>query len=304
MKSLTFSPSTICLVLSEIHSSLIASLTRQAKCAQPLGRAKSTRIAEPSASITSIELGLGVFPRTSVKRSRLRGQSANRTEIKRRSPAARNSALAPRYEVISMSSPRPQSHQDSGTPATSVTKRTQRVHWMHRFIEVLTSAPIYLSSTARLFWDDENRSRSTPSPGLADRIRRPGRRSGSQAEADEQKQHAFAALAIGELVMTTGGSARPGARSLTATAQTSAWAVHLSVSNKAHPAVASNRQPLVETAGFPSAASQAWRRVYSAGTSSSLPSIARSCSCTATQARANELRQRDAFHSRFSSTRG
>ena len=39
----------------------------------------------------------------------------------------------------------------SATPATSAAKRTQRVHWMQRFIEVLTSGPIYLSSTARLF---------------------------------------------------------------------------------------------------------------------------------------------------------
>ena len=49
-----------------------------------------------------------------------------------------------------MSSPRPVA-PSSGTPATSVTKRTQRVHWMQRFITVLTSAPMYLSSTARLF---------------------------------------------------------------------------------------------------------------------------------------------------------
>ena len=35
-----------------------------------------------------------------------------------------------------MSSPRPIA-PSSGTPATSVTKRTQRVHWMQRFIEVL-----------------------------------------------------------------------------------------------------------------------------------------------------------------------
>ena len=39
-----------------------------------------------------------------------------------------------------MSSPRPIA-PSSGTPATSVTKRTQRVHWMHRFIEVLIKRP-------------------------------------------------------------------------------------------------------------------------------------------------------------------
>ena len=49
-----------------------------------------------------------------------------------------------------MSSPRPVA-PISGTPATSAEKRTQRVHWMQRFIEVLTSGPMYLSSTARLF---------------------------------------------------------------------------------------------------------------------------------------------------------
>ena len=37
-----------------------------------------------------------------------------------------------------MSSPRPMA-PSSGTPATSVAKRTQRVHWMQRFIDVLTS---------------------------------------------------------------------------------------------------------------------------------------------------------------------
>ena len=39
-----------------------------------------------------------------------------------------------------MSSPRPIA-PSSGTPATSVTKRTQRVHWMQRFIEVLIKRP-------------------------------------------------------------------------------------------------------------------------------------------------------------------
>src|SRR5258707_362574 len=39
----------------------------------------------------------------------------------------------------------------SGTPATSVMNRTQRVQWMQRFMMVLTRTPTYLSSTARLF---------------------------------------------------------------------------------------------------------------------------------------------------------
>ena len=38
----------------------------------------------------------------------------------------------------------------SSTPATSSAKRTQRVHWMHRVITVLTIGPIYFSVTARL----------------------------------------------------------------------------------------------------------------------------------------------------------
>lgn len=36
-------------------------------------------------------------------------------------------------------------------PATSVMKRTQRVHWMQRVMNVLTVGPMFFSSTARLF---------------------------------------------------------------------------------------------------------------------------------------------------------
>ena len=39
----------------------------------------------------------------------------------------------------------------SPVPATSEVKRTQRVQWMQRFIDVRTIGPMYLSSTARLF---------------------------------------------------------------------------------------------------------------------------------------------------------
>ena len=49
-----------------------------------------------------------------------------------------------------MSSPRPIA-PSSGTPATSAEKRMHRVQWMQRFMIVLTSGPMYLSSTARLF---------------------------------------------------------------------------------------------------------------------------------------------------------
>ena len=49
-----------------------------------------------------------------------------------------------------MSSPRPIAPM-SPVPATSEVKRTQRVQWMQRFMEVRTKTPMYLSSTARLF---------------------------------------------------------------------------------------------------------------------------------------------------------
>ena len=39
----------------------------------------------------------------------------------------------------------------SGTPATSVMNRMQRVQWMQRVITVFTSGPRSLSFTARLF---------------------------------------------------------------------------------------------------------------------------------------------------------
>ncbi len=39
----------------------------------------------------------------------------------------------------------------SGTPATSLMKRMQRVQWMQRVITVFTSGPRFLSFTARLF---------------------------------------------------------------------------------------------------------------------------------------------------------
>ena len=39
----------------------------------------------------------------------------------------------------------------SGTPATSLLKRTQREQWMHRVMNVLTRGPRFLSLMARLF---------------------------------------------------------------------------------------------------------------------------------------------------------
>jgi hypothetical protein len=49
-----------------------------------------------------------------------------------------------------MSSPRPIA-PSSGRRRLRSVKRTQRVQWMQRFMIVLTSGPMYLSSTARLF---------------------------------------------------------------------------------------------------------------------------------------------------------
>ena len=63
--------------------------------------------------------------------------------------ATRIDDAAPKV-VISASSPRPR-RPNSDTPATSVVNRTHRVQWMQRVMIVLTSGPIYLSSTARLF---------------------------------------------------------------------------------------------------------------------------------------------------------
>ena len=47
-----------------------------------------------------------------------------------------------------MSSPRPMA-PSSGTPATSVAKRTQRVHWMQRVMSVEMSGPRFLFTTTR-----------------------------------------------------------------------------------------------------------------------------------------------------------
>ena len=52
--------------------------------------------------------------------------------------------------MISASSPR-EIMPISDTPAISVEKRTQRVHWMQRVIWVLMVGPRNFSSTARLF---------------------------------------------------------------------------------------------------------------------------------------------------------
>ncbi len=70
----------MCRVLSEIHSSLIASLMRGRMRMTSRPR-ESMRIAEPIPSITSIDFGLCVFPRTRMELCRLRGQRANGAKI-------------------------------------------------------------------------------------------------------------------------------------------------------------------------------------------------------------------------------
>src|SRR3546814_8018619 len=59
--------------------------------------------------------------------------------------------------VISAFSPR-FTRPSCSTPATSVAKRTQRVHWMQRVMIVLISGPMYFSVTARLFRSEEHTS--------------------------------------------------------------------------------------------------------------------------------------------------
>ncbi len=74
------SPSTTWRVLSEIHSSFTSSLTRGRMRITSRPRV-STRIALPSASITSIELGLVQLPRPRREGIRLRGQRADRAKV-------------------------------------------------------------------------------------------------------------------------------------------------------------------------------------------------------------------------------
>ena len=63
-------------------------------------------------------------------------------------PCMFESSVWPRYEVISLSSPRPV-WPIWLIPATSVVKRTQRVQLMQRVMWVSTSGPRSRSSAAR-----------------------------------------------------------------------------------------------------------------------------------------------------------
>ena len=64
-------------------------------------------------------------------------------------PCRFESSVRPRYEVISLSSPRPV-WPIWVMPATSLVKRTQRVQLMQRVMWVSTSGPRFSSSLARL----------------------------------------------------------------------------------------------------------------------------------------------------------
>ena len=90
----------------------------------------STRMAEPSASITSID---GVFDSSQGRAMNSYGFEVSAPTGQRSTTLPDSSDIMPcsRYVVISMSSPRPMA-PSSSTPATSVMKRMQRVQWMQR----------------------------------------------------------------------------------------------------------------------------------------------------------------------------
>ena len=149
-----------------------------------------------------------------------------------------------------MSSPRPIA-PSSGTPATSVTKRTQRVHWMQRFIEVLTSAPMIFVFDRALVLGEARRvgavgHRLILQIALAALV---ADRAVERMVDQQELHHALARLArhrrIGEhdrrLAVRAGPQVldrhRAGRRRL------GRPALHF---DEAHPAIAGDRQPLVE----------------------------------------------------------
>src|SRR4051794_21418584 len=166
----------------------------------------------------------------------------------------------------------------SSMPATSDEKRMQRVHWMHRVIEVLMTGPMYLSSTARLFSSKREplrpyatawscRSHSPPWSQI-------GQSSGWLMSRNSiTPSRAF--FTIGVLVLTTGGSPLgPGRQSRTPQAQ-DATGLGEPTSSTRHmrqlPAIDSRSWKQKRGISAP-AASHACSRVYSGGTSISLPS--------------------------------
>ena len=107
------------------------------------------RIFEPTASIKSTDSTL----------SNSQGLALKAYGFDVKAPTGQRSITFPessedkdcsKYVVISASSPL-EANPISSTPATSVINLTQRVHWIQRFIIVLTKGPIFLSSTALLF---------------------------------------------------------------------------------------------------------------------------------------------------------
>src|SRR5919112_617854 len=153
-----------------------------------------------------------------------------------------------------------------------------RVQWMHRFIFVATSGPMYLSGTARLFsW---KRVESTPyAIAWSCKSHSPpwsqiGQSSGWLMSRNSiTPSRAF--LTVGDLVDTAGGSPfGPGRQSRTAQAQ-EATGFGAPFSSTRHmrqlPAIESRSWKQNRGISAP-AISAAWSRVYSGGTSTSMPS--------------------------------
>src|SRR3984885_6678272 len=151
---------------------------------------------------------------------------------------------------------------------------------MQRFIEVLTSAPIYLSPPARLF--SAKGEESAPyAIAWSCRSHSPPWSQIGQSSGWLISRNSIVPLralrAIGELVKTTGGSPfGPGRKSLTAIAQEAVGLGGPPFTSTRHirqlPAIDSRSWKQKRGISAP-ATSQAWRSVYSAGTSISLPSM-------------------------------
>ena len=143
--------------MSLIHSSLTPSCRRGTTRITSVPRV-STLMFDPSPSVTSMD--------SAVRSSHDLAVNAKGLDV--RAPTGQRSMTLPEssdvrsletYVPISAMPPRPVTPR-SWTPATSVANRTHRVQWMHRVITVLTRGPSSLSSTARLY--SVNRDRSEP----------------------------------------------------------------------------------------------------------------------------------------------
>ena len=183
-----------------------------------------------------------------------------------------------------MSSPRPVA-PSSSTPATSVTKRMQRVQWMQRVMSVLTSGPSSLSGTARLF-----SSIAAVVAAVAHRLVLQVALAALVADraiermVDQQElHHALARLLhhrrVGDDLLPVGDRQRAGRLRLRRAG------LHL---DQAHAAVAGDRQALVvaEARDLDAGQLAGLQDVMPAGTSISMPSILTfgiACSSAATR---------------------